>query len=374
MSTLKLYYATNRGHVGRRRWEPKSYGTWFSDDGAENLRFGRLELQVNAERMAEFLRQECAGGVGNGEKLAGYLKPFVEGAEIRAFREDAKDGDPKKAKYGSLAMFEEVQGIMRDSTDVLIYIHGFNVDWNDAVAGGLALQEMLNLKSEDVPGQKTQVVLFTWPSNGRAIPWASYRSDREEAAASGKAVGRGILKLRDFFVSLYDQNAPDRRCNQSLHLLCHSMGNFVLQNAVARIRDFTAGNALPRIFEHIFLCAPDVDDTALEPGQPMGDLHELGRCVTVYHNRGDVALHGSDYTKGNPDRLGTNGPARPGLVHNKVHSVDCSSAVRGFMEHSYYLNGLPNHDIRCSIADVALNDKVRGRIQDRDLPNVWRMP
>jgi esterase/lipase superfamily enzyme len=106
----------------------------------------------------------------------------------------------------------------------------------------------------------------------------------------------------------------------------------------------------------------------------MGDLHELGRCVTVYHNRGDLALHGSDYTKGNPDRLGMNGPARPGMVHNKVHSVNCTTIVKGFMEHSYYLGGLPNQDIRASIADVELSDEVRGRERNPDVPNLWEFP
>ena len=86
---------------------------------------------------------------------------------------------------------------------------------------------------------------------------------------------------------------------------------------------------LPRLFEHIFLCAPDVDDTALEEGQPLWRAHELARSVSVYHNRGDAALVISDFTKGNPDRLGSNGPARPAHVHNKVHQVDCTPIVKG---------------------------------------------
>jgi esterase/lipase superfamily enzyme len=373
MKKLCLYYATNRGHLGDR-WKPDSYGTKFSADGTENLRFGKLNLEADEKQLTKHLGKTVAGAKGNGEGLSGYLGKQMKRAKIRAFRENAKSGDPAAAVYGSKAMFDELQGIMKKATDVVIYIHGFNVDWNDAVASALALQEMLNLEVEGVPKQKTQVVLFTWPSNGRATPWASYRSDREEAAASGKSVGRGMLKLRDFLVQLRDCDAPDRRCNQKMHLLCHSMGNFVLQNAVARLRDFTPGSALPRMFEHIFLCAPDVDDNILEPPNAMGDLHELGRCVTIYHNRGDLALHGSDYTKGNPDRLGTNGPARSGMVHNKVHSVDCSAIVKGFMEHSYYLGGLPNQDIRASIADVVLAASVRERKRNPDVPNLWEFP
>ena len=81
----------------------------------------------------------------------------------------------------------------------------------------------------------------------------------------------------------------------------------------------------------------------------------------MYHNRGDVALVVSDFTKGNPDRLGSNGPARPNLVHNKVHKIDCTPIVSGLVEHSYYLVGTVNPDIRMSIDGVAHDDQKRRR-------------
>jgi esterase/lipase superfamily enzyme len=243
MKKLSLYYTTNRGHLGNR-WSPDGYGTKFSDDGAENLRFGKLKVEADEKQLTKHLGKTVAGAKGDGEGLSGYLGKQVKKAKIRAFRENAKNGDPADAVYGSKAMFNELQGIMKKATNVVIYIHGFNVDWKDAVASALALQEMLNLEVEGAPQQETRVVLCTWPSTGRATPWASYRSDREEAAASGKSVGRGMLKLRDFLVQLRDVDSPGMRCNQKMHLLCHSMGNFVLQNAVARLRDFTPGSAL----------------------------------------------------------------------------------------------------------------------------------
>ncbi|MBL7995151.1 hypothetical protein JNM05_07235, partial [bacterium] len=46
MSERILYYATNRKHEGNR-WKPTGYGTKFSDDGLENLRFGKVT--VNAD-------------------------------------------------------------------------------------------------------------------------------------------------------------------------------------------------------------------------------------------------------------------------------------------------------------------------------------
>ena len=101
----------------------------------------------------------------------------------------------------------------------------------------------------------------------------------------------------------------------------------------------------------------------LEPGKPMGDLSELARGVTVYHNTGDVALHVSDYTKGNPERLGSYGATRAAMLPDKVQQVDCSRIVGGLVEHSYYLAGRVNDDILRSIDDVPQDDASRPRVR-----------
>ncbi len=230
---------------------------------------------------------------------------------------------------------------------------------------------MLNHCPEGDPEQAVQVVLFTWPSDGMALPFVSYKSDRSEASGSGNAVGRGILKVRDFLAAL--RRDDEQLCKQDLHLLCPSMGNYLLQNAVTRCDAFTPGNALPCLFEHVFLCSPDVDDNVLEEGQPLGRVHELARSVSVYYNRGDAALVISDFTKGNPDRLGSNGPARPTLVHNKVNQIDCSGIVKGLVEHSYYLVGNVNADIRMSIDGMPQEDPRRHRNRIGVAGNQWEM-
>lgn len=380
MKTLRLYYATNRKHEGADRWEPTGYGTRFSDDGAENLRFGKVELDVDEAILKKHLGARIKGmGTGNGNALAVALKPLMAGARIKAYIEKIDPTRPDSmqpgAKFGSLAMFADLKEAMMKSSDVLVYIHGFNVSWAESVAAALALQEQLNRRDDGKPVQDLLIVLFTWPSNGKALPYVSYKSDRVDARASGGAVGRAFLKLRDFLQELrtLDANGIEAICGQELHLLCHSMGNYVLQSALERMFEFTPGNTYPRMFDHIFMCAPDVDDTALEPGQPLGSVHELAQHVTVYANHGDVAMYTSDYTKGNPERLGHRGPARPALLHNKVHCVDCTPIVEGLVEHSYYMDGSVNQDIRYSIASMPFEAPIRKRTRDRDLPNVWRM-
>lgn len=377
MTTLKLFYATNRNHIGNR-WSPESYGKKFSADGMENLRFGVVTLEVQDEELAEFLSADMKDcGVGNGEDLSNYLSKRAKSATIRAYEEsidkDRAEAAQKNIKLGSKAMFADVQADMEAFSDVLVYIHGFNVSWFDAVGAALSLQTMLRSKGDK--GQNVVVILFTWPSDGLALPWVSYKSDRSEARGSGAAVGRALLKTRDFLVGLRDRakKGGSKLCGQDIHLLCHSMGNFLLQEALSRISDFTPGNAMPRLFEHVFLCAPDVDDSALESGQQLEKIDQIARNVTIYHNRGDAAMVVSDYTKGQPERLGGAGAAHPGLLHNKVFQVDCTLVVHGLVEHSYYLIGSVLTDIRSSIDGWDQNDARRERIQSGSQNNVWAM-
>ncbi|MBS1210344.1 MAG: protein of unknown function hydrolase family protein [Proteobacteria bacterium] len=380
MAELKLFYATNRNHLGNDRWHPQGYGPKFSDDGMENLRFGVLTVKAADAQIAKLQKSGMGkAGKGDGEKLAEYLAGCATSAHIDAYPEsiskDIADVAQKDAKLGSLAMFEDLMTVMEASSDVLIYIHGFNVKWTDAVGSALALQLMLNSRPGRDTRQNLTVVLFSWPSDGAALPWVSYRSDRTEAAGSGAAVGRALLKARDFLIGLRDKAKAGGRqpCGQDIHLLCHSMGNYLLENALARLYDFSPGNALPRLFEHVFLCAPDLDDNALEEGKPLGRIDQVARNVTLYFNRNDKAMYVSDYTKGNPERLGQTGAAHPALLHNKICQVDCTAVVTGFTGHSYYLTGNINADIRQSIDGLSQDDPERLRARAANLENTWTL-
>ncbi len=377
MAKLSLYYATNRRHRGKDRWQPTSYGPEPSKDGTENLRFGAVTMEYDSARADRLLKRDCGFGAGHGEKLAEYLCSQRRTGTIEAFEETLEskvsDTSQRKAKFGSSRTFAELQKAMRNGCEVLVYIHGFNVSWWEAVAAAASLQLMLNREPNN---KEILVFLFTWPSDGKAIPYWSYFSDRSDATFSGAAIGRGFLKLRDFLIEARRKDAKEgsEPCRQSIHLLCHSMGNFVLQQALARIEEFSTGGKPPRLFDQVLLCAPDVADNTFEPDKPMRRLPEIAEQVTVYHNRGDMAMPVSDYTKGNSDRLGWGGANRPAELDGRVHQVDCGTIVTGFVEHSYYLNGRVNDDIRQSLDKLDQDDQSRSREAVRHgWPNVWRM-
>lgn len=95
------------------------------------------------------------------------------------------------------------------------------------------------------------------------------------------------------------------------------MSNSLLQEILDGSPILLPGGALPRIFEHIFQCAPDVNDTALETGQPLEKVDQIARNVTLYHNRQYVAMVISDYTSGQSERLAGARSAHPAALQTR---------------------------------------------------------
>jgi esterase/lipase superfamily enzyme len=371
MITLTLYFATNRNHIGDR-WLPTSYGQNFSADRADNLRFGCVTVEVSLNKIKGYLDSKDDGRTGDGEGLASYIeKALKKKNSITAFKEPA---DSTNTPLASITAFRTLKAQMETQRDVVIFIHGFNVDWVEAVASAMALELMLNRTSQDITDVKdTSVFLFSWPSNGDMIKNKAYSSDRQDAENSGMAVARGFLKLRDFLMTLRPKHDDPERveCGQQLHLLCHSMGNYVLQNTLNSLKKINSSQHFPHLFQHIFMCAPDVDDNVFEREQPMADVQQLARQVSVYYNNGDMAMYISDFTKGNSDRLGHNGAARPQQLHNKIVQINCSDIVGGITEHSYYLWATVNDDIRQSIDDIT--NEASSRKRKTQSTQVWQL-
>ncbi len=374
MNEHSIYFATNRNHEGEDRWRPSGYGIYPSSDRNQNLRFGKVVVNYDQYKVTKELNAKCGFGKGNGDELAEYFLDQSGQMSIQAFEETLEDNLPDPAQsadaYGSTPFFAELRSAMEAKSDVLVFVHGFNVSWWESVSSALSLEFMLNRSG----GKPVKVVLFSWPSDGSMVPYRSYFSDREDAKVSASAVARGFLKLRDYLMGRGpggDPSAPPN-CDSSVHLLCHSMGNFVLQKALKYMLHNPNGRWLPKLFDQAFLCAADVDDNVLEKGESMYRLRDMARRITVYHNEGDVALWISDTTKGNPDRLGQRGPRKADKLDDNVYVVDCGPIVKGWIEHSYYLCGHVNDDIRECI-DHVLPDKFSRRVVGQRSPNVARL-
>lgn len=364
-SIRSLYYVTNRRHVGEDRWRPDGYGTRMSDDGQDNLRFGRLSVSVGSRARKDINRALSDNRNVDGKVLVDRFEKLVrKKAEIEAYPEAIDPELPERMQanlvLGSKAMFADLHREMSGcERDVVVFIHGYAVSWEAACASALAFQESFSAyEGEHAEREPPLVVLFTWPSNGSKLPYTAYRSDRTDARGSGSAIARAFLKLRDFLLQITTHDHGELEpCGRDIHLICHSMGNFVLQHALVA-PEHEISRLGRKLFDHVFLVAADVDDDVLEPGGGLDGLTRIASSIGVYHNADDRALVASNKTKGNPERLGQHGASRPDLVHRKVYHVDCKGTATDFGRHSYFTGGLANLDIRDTIVGVPFEDRA----------------
>jgi esterase/lipase superfamily enzyme len=327
MADIRVFFATNRNHQPANK--KQIFGRTFNTDGVAALRFGYADFKPDP------------------------VRPGLQ--DLHVYPDILNQ--PDVTKTGGGMFMEDLRTSMAQGRqcDTLVFIHGFNVSFAGALQSAALLAQGLK-----VGGQPLNVVVFSWPSDGAAVPWMSYYSDREDARASGPSVARAFLKFRDFVLAL---NETDY-CQRRVHLLAHSMGAYVLRQAlqalIAKDRD-----GLTRLFDQILLAAPDEDDDAFELDTKLRLLPRIGRQVTVYFNPNDKGLTVSDKTKANPDRLGSDGPRMIDLIPKKVALVDCR-AVAGsadpFVEHSYYIRSQAmTDDISAVLADTPL-ETIANRI------------
>lgn len=304
---VKVYFGTNR--KPNRKTAPDDFGRGFSDAGLANLRFGMAEV--------------------TGDDLDTY-DLYVAPEMLRKDAGRKTKGGPGST-LGSVNVFERVRQKMIDHVrDTVIFIHGYNVSFKEALTSAARLKQNFSIIAG---GPGINVVLFSWPSDGSMMPYIAYANDRQDAAASGPAFARGLLKLADFLRG----STPEEACDQRVHLVAHSMGNYVLRHTVQEIVSQSSGRPV-RIFDQVFLMAADEDDDAFEHAHKMKPLPRLAKRVNVYFNNNDRAMAISDKTKGNPDRLGDDGPRVPRGIPGKVTLIDCTPAVEGIVEHSYFLD------------------------------------
>ncbi len=307
MATTTIYFATNR--KPNKQSKPTNFGRGFSRTDLGDVRFGEAT-------------------VINGSLNENSIKVL-----------------PDNAEKGSIAVFKDLQKRMKtDKVDSLLFIHGFNVSFEDAIVSAAKMAEQYaGFK------YKPNVFVFSWPSDGKVT---RYFNDRHDAEATGYAFARGLMKLSGFLKSCSKKNA----CNHKVHLMAHSMGNYVLRHALQQANKMADGISLSRVFDEVILTAADEDNDAFELDHKLARLPDLAQRVTVYFNNGDLALKTSDYTKGNPDRLGHDGPRKPHDIPGKVVLVDASPVVGGISEHSYHQK---EPDVMQDIVDV-----LRGRASE----------
>ena len=186
--------------------------------------------------------------------------------------------------------------------NVLIFIHGFNNRFDDAVYR--FAQIVHDSKAPGIP------VVFSWPSRG-VVSLAAYRSDRQSADNSHEALAQLLRSLAA---------NPDVK---EITILAHSMGSWLTLQA---LKPGQGGRLSPKI-RNILFVAPDI---ATDDFQKW--LQQVGKPrprIALFVSEDDQALKLSRSIWGGVRRLGDADPEeepyRSEFASNGVFVFDLTS-------------------------------------------------
>lgn len=259
---------------------------------------------------------------GNGTTEAptfGRAEVFIPGRRrgVDPQREAESNGSDKSSNGGSrldvvrAVPFDEfLAGVQSQvdrsrQRDVLLFVHGFNVDFDSSLirTAQLALDMPFN----------GAVVAYSWPTQGGVF---NYDSDEPINARSARP-------FREFLVRLREGLSDDAR----LHIVVHSMGNRIVLKGLS---DLPPTRVTPPV-DNLALCAPDVGLSDYR--QWTGAVAAKCRRVTLYASGSDSALI---ISKGKHAEQRA-GDAHPPVVVEGIETVDCSGIdATSFLGHSYY--------------------------------------
>jgi esterase/lipase superfamily enzyme len=224
---------------------------------------------------------------------------------------------------------------------VTFFIHGYNNGWQDAAQRYQQLCADLYSGS----GSLGLCVSFDWPSQGSVLGYLPDRAQARDCAGD----------LADIFSRLYDsllikQQAaianPDDACKTKVSVISHSMGNYLVQKALASAWTRKNQPLLASLINQLVMVAADVDNDLFDPGASDASdgnaVANLTYRITALYSGRDAVLGASAGLK----HFGTRRLGRSGLATNppanadNIWEVDCSSffpaSVGGMDIHSAY--------------------------------------
>jgi esterase/lipase superfamily enzyme len=207
----------------------------------------------------------------------------------------------------SLARDAFVEKLRSDSDSVLLFIHGYNVSFQDAVFRAAQIAYDANFGGT--------VVVFSWPS---ASGLFKYDYDRESAEFSGG-------DLLQIFRMLTEEIG-----NKKIYVVAHSLGNQILVNALQQ----AALSKVSLNITELVLAAPDVDKDVFM--KKAADIKAVAKNMTLYASSADKALLASD-KKAWGTRMGYIDQNSPNLVEG-IETIDVTAVGDDMLglDHSTY--------------------------------------
>jgi esterase/lipase superfamily enzyme len=207
---------------------------------------------------------------------------------------------------------------------VTLFIHGYNNSWEDGAQRYKQITDDLYAGKDGLG----VCVFFTWPSDGSKF---GYLPDREDARASGPGLSRVLNVLYDHAL-LMQQKAADGTavCKAKVSVIAHSMGNWVLQNALRYTWERQNKPLLMSLINQCLMVAADVDNDLFGGGETVGNGAAEGmanlcyRVAALYSGRDSVLGMSAGLKHFGKRRLGRSGLDKKVDEPDNVCDMDCS--------------------------------------------------
>lgn len=194
-----------------------------------------------------------------------------------------------------------------DESDILVYIHGFNMTFSDAIRQ--TAQISYDLEFLGIP------MTYSWPSDGE-LGVTNYGRDSDS------------VKYTTNHLVTFLKEIIKHKGQGKIHLLAHSMGSRALSYALKEIaKDYD----LPQ-FKNVILAAPDIGTDVFREIY-YADILKTTEKITLYASSEDSALITSN-TMHRGKRLGEGGEEIS--VFKDMVTIDATGVDTSLLGHSYF--------------------------------------
>jgi esterase/lipase superfamily enzyme len=294
-TTWEVFFATNRGLDQ-------------TTAGSDQVRFRNELVRTPYVGRAEIMIPHRRRGYDPARQPPTAAKPVDATAVTKTSEADpfqfVKFDEVRDSSWAEMSAGVNRQIAASRQKDLLLFVHGFNVDFESALirTAQVALDMPFN----------GAVVCYSWPSQGGVT---NYANDANKNAES-------VEPFAMFLQQLLADVPPETRVN----IVVHSMGNRLVLQGIAGL----PSPAKSKPIATLALCAPDVGISDFQKLAPA----VVKQCerVALYASTGDSALIISKRV--NQEQRA--GDSHPPLVVAGIETIDVSAVDFDFMGHSYY--------------------------------------
>lgn len=311
---VRVYYATDRQEGVNS--QPQMFGP--NENPANRLNYGTADVSIPPDH-----------------RMGRLEEPILD---VKILYNPAKYVTVLSSnETGEVTFFSRLKSQVATSPqkEALIFIHGFNVSFGDALRRTAQLSYDLQF-----PGA---TICYSWPSRGSML---SYTADED-------SVQWTAMHLSNFLQAVYERSGAT-----SIDIIAHSMGNRALLSALQQL----GTNPTPQ-FDEVVLAAPDVASSLFT--QLIPTVQSRARRITLYASSRDQALVASarvNHYRRAGDSSGTLTIVPP------VETIDASSVDTGFLGHSYFGdNSSVLSDLYYLLKD-GFPASQRSRLQSKTIP------